>query len=448
MKGKDGMKNIAVVGTGYVGLVTGVCLSDIGHDVTCVDIDEQKVEKMKKGISPIYEPGLDELMKKNIENGRLHFTTSHKEAFKDAEVIYIAVGTPQKEDGSADLRFVEQAAKDIAENIERDGVVVVTKSTVPVGTNYKVRNWIKSHLKKDIHFDVVSNPEFLREGSAIYDTFHGDRIVIGADNERAASIIEEVNKPFGIPIFKTDIHSAEMIKYASNAFLATKISFINEIANICEKVGANVEDVAYGMGLDTRIGPQFLRAGIGYGGSCFPKDTKALVQIAGNVDHKFDLLESVINVNNKQQVKLVEKARNRFGSLQEKKVALLGLAFKPNTDDMREAASIVIAKELVKDGAFVVAYDPIAIENAKRVIGDEIMYANSIEEALHDADIAMIITEWDEIKNLSLDTFVRCMKTPVVFDGRNCYSLEEVAKYNIEYHSIGRESILRNVVSI
>jgi len=442
------MRKIAVVGTGYVGLVTGVCLSEIGHDVTCVDVDEHKVQKMREGISPIYEPGLNELMKKNIENGRLHFTTSHKEAFVGTEVIYIAVGTPQKEDGSADLRFVKQVAIDIAENIENDGVIVVTKSTVPVGTNYKVRDWIKAHLKKVLSFDVVSNPEFLREGSAIQDMFHGDRIVIGADSQRASSIIEEINKPFGIPIFKTDIRSAEMIKYASNAFLATKISFINEISNICEKLGANVEDVAYGMGLDSRIGSQFLRAGIGYGGSCFPKDTKALVQIAGNVDHKFELLEAVINVNNNQQIKLVEKARERFNSLKGKKIAMLGLAFKSNTDDMREAASIVIAEELVKEGAFVIAYDPIAIENAKRIIGNKITYADSVETALQDADIAFIVTEWEEFKNLPLDLFEKLMKTPIVFDGRNCYDLEEIKKYNIDYYSIGRPSIIESKVNI
>ncbi|GAJ38350.1 UDP-glucose dehydrogenase family protein [Saccharococcus caldoxylosilyticus] len=442
------MKKIAVVGTGYVGLATGVCLSEIGHDVTCVDVDEQKVQRMKEGILPIYEPGLEELMKKNMEDGRLRFTTSHKEAFAEAEVIYIAVGTPQKEDGSADLRFVEQAAKDIAENVERDHVIIVTKSTVPVGTNHKVKQWIEANLKKKVEVDVVSNPEFLREGSAIYDTFHGDRIVIGAENEQAAAVIEEINRPFGIPIFKTDIRSAEMIKYASNAFLATKISFINEIANICEKVGADVEDVAYGMGLDSRIGPQFLRAGIGYGGSCFPKDTKALVQIAGNVDHQFELLEAVIHVNNRQQVKLVEKARKRFGSLQGKKVAMLGLAFKPNTDDIREAASIVIAEELVKEGASVVAYDPIATENAKRVIGDKIDYACSIEDALRDADIAMIVTEWEQIKTLPLDTFEKLMKTPIVFDGRNCYAIEEVVKHDIEYHSIGRASVLNHTVNV
>jgi UDPglucose 6-dehydrogenase len=307
IKRRDKME-ISVIGTGYVGLATGVALSEIGHNVICIDIDKQKIEKMQQGQSPIYEPGLDELMKKNIESGRLRFTTDYKQGMVEAEVIYIAVGTPQKEDGSADLTYIEQVAKAIGEHIERDGVVIVTKSTVPVGTNEKVKNWIKSSLKKEVQFDIVSNPEFLREGSAIYDMFHGDRIVIGAENERAASIIEEIYKPFGIPIFKTDIKSAEMIKYASNAFLATKISFINEIANICEKVGANIDDVAYGMGLDSRIGPQFLKAGIGYGGSCFPKDTRALVQIAGNVHHKFELLEAVISVNNKQQVKLVEKA--------------------------------------------------------------------------------------------------------------------------------------------
>jgi len=373
---------------------------------------------------------------------------SHEKGFRNAEVIYIAVGTPQKEDGSADLRFVEQAARDIAAYIERDGVIVVTKSTVPVGTNEKIRMWIKQYLKKDIRFHIVSNPEFLREGSAVYDTFHGDRIVIGSDNEWAASVIEEINKPFGIPIFHTDIHSAEMIKYASNAFLATKISFINEIANICEKVGANIEDVAYGMGLDSRIGSQFLRAGIGYGGSCFPKDTKALVQIAGDVDHQFELLEAVIKVNNKQQVKLVEKARNRFGNLRGKKVALLGLAFKPDTDDMREAASIVIARELLKDGALVVAYDPVAMENAQCIMSDKVIYASSVEEALTDADLAMIVTEWKDIKQTPLDLYKKWMKTPILFDGRNCYSLQEVKKHAIEYHSIGRQSVINNVVNI
>lgn len=442
------MKKIAVVGTGYVGLVTGVGLSEIGHIVTCVDIDEKKVGRMRKGLSPIYEPGLDKLMSKNIEHEWLYFTTSHGDAFADAEVIYIAVGTPQREDGSADLHFVKQVAKDIAENAQVDGVIVVTKSTVPVGTNDKVKQWIQESLQKDIQFDVVSNPEFLREGSAIHDIFHGDRIVIGAENERAAAIMEEVNNPFDIPIFKTDIHSAEMIKYASNAFLATKISFINEIANICGKLGANVEDVAYGMGLDTRIGSQFLNAGIGYGGSCFPKDTQALIQMAGNVEHQFDLLEAVINVNNKQQTKLVEKALERFGSLEGKKAAMLGLAFKPNTDDMREAASIPITKQLVKCGAQVVAYDPIAMENAKKLLPEEVRYVDSIKAALSEADMAFIVTEWEEIRNLSLESFKEFMKYPVVFDGRNCYELSQVQNYEMEYYSIGRPDVAKALLLV
>ncbi|EMI10450.1 UDP-glucose dehydrogenase family protein [Anoxybacillus gonensis] len=439
------MRKITVVGTGYVGLVTGVCLSDIGHEVTCLDVDEKKVEMMKKGKSPIYEPGLEELMVKNMEQGRLQFTTNAKQAFADAEVIYIAVGTPQKEDGSANLQFVEQVAKQIAEHIVRD-TIVVTKSTVPVGTNEKIYNIINQHKKENVQVDVVSNPEFLREGSAIYDTFHGDRIVIGAQNEKAAAIIEEINKPFGLPVVKTDIRSAEMIKYASNAFLATKISFINEISNICEKVGANVEDVAYGMGLDQRIGSQFLKAGIGYGGSCFPKDTRALVQIAGDVQHKFELLEAVIHVNNKQQLLLLEKAKKRFGSLKGKKFAILGLAFKPNTDDMREAASIVVSKKLIDEGAEVVAFDPIAMDNAKKVLPADVQYASGAEEALTGVDAAFILTEWDEFKQLPITTYEKRMKEPIIFDGRNCYDLKEVQKYKVEYYSVGRP-VINNVLT-
>lgn len=431
---------IAVVGTGYVGLVTGVCLSDIGHNVTCVDIDESKVERMKQGISPIFEPGLEELMVKNYEAGRLNFTTKHAEAFNNAQVAYIAVGTPQREDGTADLRFIEQVAKDIAQNLQNDAVVV-TKSTVPVGTNERVKSIILEYLTKDVNVEVVSNPEFLREGSAVSDTFNGDRIVIGADSEQAAAIIEEVNKPFGIPIYKTDIRSAEMIKYASNAFLATKISFINEISNLCEKLGANVSDVAKGMGMDDRIGNKFLQAGIGYGGSCFPKDTNALVQIASFVEHEFNLLKSVIQVNNEQQRLLLKKAKERFGSLEGKTVALLGLAFKPNTDDMREAASITLAHELVKEGAKVVGYDPIAMDNAKKLLPEETVYTNSAEEAVKMADVVFIVTEWDEIKSIKFEDYVNWLDTPVIFDGRNCYALEEAEKHQVEYHSIGRKSI-------
>ncbi|KEZ52203.1 UDP-glucose dehydrogenase family protein [Metabacillus indicus] len=431
---------IAVVGTGYVGLVTGTCLSEIGHVVTCIDIDQMKVNKMRDGISPIYEPGLDELMKKNIRENRLFFTTNHHDGFGGADVIYIAVGTPENKDGSANLSYVEQVAKDIATHIKRD-VVVVTKSTVPVGTNDWIKEVIQNHLVHNVKVDIVSNPEFLREGAAIFDSFNGDRIVIGADNEAAANVLYEINKPFGISIFKTDIRSAEMIKYAANAFLATKISFINEISNICEKVDANVEDVANGMGQDSRIGSLFLNAGIGYGGSCFPKDTKALIQIAGNVEYDFDLLKGVVRVNQKQQEILLSKMEDRFDNFKDKKIAILGLAFKPNTDDMREAASIVIIKQLIEKGANVFAYDPVAMGNAKKILDSKVNYTPSTFEALKDADAALILTEWNEFKDLNLSEFEKYMKFPVIFDGRNCFDLKIVKNYNVEYHSMGRKSI-------
>lgn len=431
---------IAVVGTGYVGLVTGVALSHIGHDVTCVDIDEKKVERMRKGISPIYEPGLEELMLQNIEENRLYFTTSHQEGFENAEVVYIAVGTPEREDGSANLSYIEQVAKDIAKNAQRD-IIVVTKSTVPVGTNHYIKQIISENLNENIKIEVASNPEFLREGSSVYDTFNGDRIVVGSDSVEAANVIEEINKPFGIPVYKTDIRSAEMIKYASNAFLATKISFINEIANICEKAGANIEDVAYGMGLDQRIGSMFLKAGIGYGGSCFPKDTKALTKIASNVDLDFTLLKAVVEVNNKQQHKLVKAAQSKLGSLRDKKVAVLGLAFKPNTDDMREAASVIIIKELLGEGANVTAYDPVAIENAKKLLPGTVKFTKELHEALVDQDLVFIVTEWQEVKEVDLSMFAKLMNNPIVFDGRNCFDLKEVSKHEIDYYSIGRSNI-------
>ncbi|TWT03594.1 UDP-glucose/GDP-mannose dehydrogenase family protein [Planomicrobium sp. CPCC 101079] len=431
---------IAVVGTGYVGLVTGVSLSEIGHIVTCIDIDEAKVEKMRTGFSPIYEPGLSELMAKNIAENRLFFTTEHQEGFKDADVIYIAVGTPENADGSANLRFVEQVAKDIAMNISQD-TVVVTKSTVPVGTNDKIKQIIHENLANKVKVDIVSNPEFLKEGSAIHDSFNGDRIVIGSDSDEAADILIEINKPFGVPVYKTDIKSAEMIKYASNAFLATKISFINEISNICELLDANVEDVALGMGLDQRIGSQFLKAGIGYGGSCFPKDTKALIQIAGNVDYDFELLKGVVNVNKKQQGLLLKKLNDRFTSLQGKRIAVLGLAFKPNTDDMREAASILVTDELIKQGAEVIAYDPIAMDNAKTILNSKVQYASSVKQAIEESDAVLIVTEWDEIKNIDLNLF-KTMKYPLVIDGRNCFALDFMKEQGIEYHSVGRPSIV------
>ncbi|GAF65007.1 UDP-glucose 6-dehydrogenase [Bacillus sp. TS-2] len=429
---------IAVVGTGYVGLVTGVALSDIGHTVTCIDVDAQKVEKMKAGLSPIYEPGLEDLMKKNYQAGRLIFTSNHFDGFDGADAIYIAVGTPQKDDGTADLRFIKAVCHDIAKNITAP-VVVVTKSTVPIGTNEIVKRTISNETT--IPVEVVSNPEFLREGSAVFDTFNGDRIVIGSDSEAAANLIEEINKPFNIPVYKTDLRSSEMIKYASNAFLAVKISFINEIANLCDKLGANVEDVAFGMGKDNRIGEKFLNAGIGYGGSCFPKDTSALVQIAEQEGMDFALLKEVMNVNKKQQSLLVNRLKERFETLKGKKVAMLGLAFKPNTDDMREAASIVIAEQLVLAGASVTAYDPIATENAKSLLPEAVNYVETVKDALMSADVALIVTEWDELKTIDLNLFEKYMKEPILFDGRNCFELELVEATNLEYHSIGRPSV-------
>lgn len=430
---------VSVIGSGYVGLVTGVTLSEIGHDVACIDVDKQKIEKLKKAISPIYEPGLSEMMAKNIAAQRLIFTDQHHVGLADADVIYIAVGTPENEDGSVNLQYVERAALDIASHVTKN-VIIVLKSTVPVGTNHQIRELVRTGVDPRFNVEIVSNPEFLKEGSAIDDTFHGDRIVIGSDNEEAALTIAEINQPFGVPIYRTDIRSAEMIKYASNAFLATKISFINEISNICEMVGANVENVAAGMGMDQRIGNQFLKAGIGYGGSCFPKDTKALIQIAGNVDYDFELLKGVVNVNRKQQVLLIDKLKKCLDSIQGKRIAVLGLAFKPNTDDMREAASILITDELIKEGAQIVAYDPVAMEKARVVLHSDVCYANTIEEALIGSDAALILTEWGEIRSMDLQ-LVHKMNRPLLIDGRNCFALDEMQNHGIEYHSVGRPSM-------
>jgi UDPglucose 6-dehydrogenase len=431
--------NIAVVGTGYVGLVTGVSLAEIGHHVRCIDVDVAKIKQLRAGKATIWEPGLEELMVNNMAKGRLYFTTDYEVGLEKAEVVYIAVGTPEKEDGSADIQYVEQAAMSIAKTV-RENVLIAIKSTVPVGTNDRILTTLQNRLMRNISVDIVSNPEFLREGSAIEDAFRGDRIVIGANNLSAFDVMEEVNKPFGIPIFKTDIRSAEMIKYASNAFLATRISFINEIATICERVGANVELVAQGMGMDQRIGSQFLKAGIGYGGSCFPKDTKALIQLAGNVSHDFELLKGVVKVNQKQQSLLVDRLIERFSSLEGKRIAVLGLAFKPKTDDMRESASIMITERLIAKGSEVVCYDPIAMDNARKLLHANVIYAENLEAALENSDAALIVTEWDEFKETDLNIF-QLMKTPIVYDGRNCYPPEIMAAHQIEYYSIGRPKI-------
>ncbi|QHS23528.1 UDP-glucose/GDP-mannose dehydrogenase family protein [Virgibacillus sp. MSP4-1] len=432
---------VTVVGTGYVGLVTGAALAEIGHTVTCLDIDKDKVELLRSGKSPIYEPGLEELLQTNLKRRRLYFTYNEKKAYKQATIIIIAVGTPSRENGSANLSYIKDVAKTIG-TYAVDDSIIVTKSTVPVGTNDYIDSLIKRFNNHRTNIEVVSNPEFLREGSAVHDTFHGDRMVIGSRTKWAAQVIEDMYKPLNIPIFKTDVRSAEMIKYAANAFLATKISFINEIANLCSKLDANINDVSTGMGLDHRIGEKFLKAGIGYGGSCFPKDTKALSQIAANLEHDFELLRSVIKVNNMQQRLLVDIAKSIFPSLRGVKIAILGLAFKPNTDDMREAPSIPIVNELINEGACIQAYDPVAINNANSVLPTQVQYVYRLEDALQGTHCAMIVTDWDEFKTMDLDLFPDKMATPIVLDGRNCFSLEAIEGIDMDYHSIGRPSII------
>lgn len=431
---------IVVAGTGYVGLVTGACLSEVGHNVTCVDVDEKKVAIMKKGISPIYEPGLDELLEKNYKEGRLDFTTDYKNAYKNADIVFIGVGTPERADGSANLDYVFTVCGQIAENLENDCLVVV-KSTVPIGTNDKVEAFLKENVKDGIYIEVASNPEFLAQGTAVVDTLKASRIVIGVESERAENTLRDVYERFNQPIVATNRRSAEMIKYASNDFLALKISFMNEIANFCEIVGADIEDVAKGMSYDPRIGEKFLRAGIGYGGSCFPKDTKALHWLANDNGYEIKTIKATIEVNQNQKLKMFREAKKRFGDLKGKKVAVLGLTFKPGTDDLREAPSIVNVRRLLDEGAEIVAYDPVGIENFKKLYPTEIDYVNNPYEALKDADIAFLFTEWKEIKELELNSYESLMKTPIIFDGRNCYEIKDVENKNIEYYSVGRMPI-------
>lgn len=432
---------IAIVGTGYVGLSTGVCLSEIGHSVICIDTNEQKIKSLNQGISPIYEPGLETLLTQNAAAGRLLFTTSHREALNGAEIIIIAVGTPQMEDGRANLSYLEQAAKDIAANLVQSAVIVL-KSTVPIGTNEFIKKIMVDRCNENVTLEMVSNPEFLRQGSAIMDTLKPDRIIIGSENEEVTKKVKEMYLPLNVPFLLTSIKSAEMIKYASNAYLATKISFINEISNLCEVVGADVKDVVKGMGKDKRIGEAFLQPGIGYGGSCFPKDVKALLHTAKLHGIPFSLLKEIVAINDFQQELLVTKAINRLKDLKGKKITMLGLAFKPETDDMREAPSIKIAHSLVKLGAEVVAYDPAAIDNAKNILGDTIKFATSVLEATVDADAIFIVTEWNEFKCLELEELIKIMRQPIVFDGRNCFEENQIrACKKIEYYPIGRPAI-------
>lgn len=429
---------IAVAGTGYVGLVTGVCLASKGHHVTCVDVDEQKLAMLNEGRTPIYEPGLQELMEENRE--RLTFTADYEKAYQKAEVIFIGVGTPEKKDGSANLTYVYKVAKQIAESVCRDCVVVI-KSTVPIGTNDKIEAYIKNHLKNDIKIWVASNPEFLSQGTAVRDTLHASRIVIGVENPEAARILEEVYKDFEAYKLVTNRRSAEMIKYASNDFLALKISYVNEIANLCEIVGADIQDVTRGMGFDARIGDRFLNAGIGYGGSCFPKDTKALSWLASFNDNELKTIKAAIEVNESQKVKLYKKARKYYEDFSDLTVAVLGLTFKPGTDDLREAPSLVNIPLFLEDGARVKAWDPVGVPNYRKLYPDEILYCGTIEETLQDADLCLIFTEWEEVKNLDVSVFEKHMKRPIVLDGRNCYDLDAFRDTHILYESIGRPVI-------
>ncbi len=428
---------IAVAGTGYVGLVAGVCFAEKGHNVLCVDIDEEKIRLLKAGKSPIYEEGLEELMVKNYEAGRLDYTTDYKSAYKDADVIFIGVGTPELPDGSANLNYVATVSRQIAEVVERDCLVVV-KSTVPVGTNDKVEQFIKDCLVHDVNVEVASNPEFLAQGSAVRDTLEAKRIVIGTESKKAEELLMEIYKPFNLPIVSVSRRSAEMIKYASNNFLALKISYMNDIANLCELVGADVEDVALGMSYDPRIGASFLRAGVGYGGSCFPKDTKALKYLANEHGYHLRTVEAAVDVNNEQKTKLFKKASERLITFSGLKVAVLGLTFKPGTDDLREAPSIENITQLVNQGADVYVYDPVGMDNFKHVFKDKVTYANIPEQALEGANVCFIFTEWDEIKLVEPNMYKTLMKTPLVYDGRNIYSVKAMAEAGVEYYSIGR----------
>ncbi|MEX1112451.1 MAG: UDP-glucose/GDP-mannose dehydrogenase family protein [Candidatus Andersenbacteria bacterium] len=430
--------NLAFIGSGYVGLVSGTALAEIGHNVILVDKDESKIRKLKSGGIPIFEPGLDELVAKNVKAGRLSFTTSLPKAVKQSSVIFIAVGTPPAKDGTADLSYVKAAAQEIAESAD-SYKVIVNKSTVPPTTGDLVKKILTTHNKHGVDFDVVSNPEFLREGNAIEDFMEGDRVVIGVDNERAEKIMKEIYAALPMPVFVTDIKSAELIKYASNSFLATKISFVNAVARICELVGGNIDDVSKGMGMDKRIGKYFLNAGIGYGGSCFPKDVSAFIAIAKKHGYDFDMLDEVEQVNKEARKLFIKKIEHALGSTKGKQVAMWGLAFKPNTDDMREAPSITVTETLHKAGVTIHAYDPEAEETAREVIGDNVVYHPDKYDTLKDADALVIMTEWDEFKNdVDWEKVRAALKQPVIIDGRNVYNPKEMEERGFVYHSVGR----------
>jgi UDPglucose 6-dehydrogenase len=433
--------NICVAGTGYVGLVTGAVFADLGNDVICVDKDDAKIAALSAGRMPIYEPGLEEMVARNAADRRLAFTTDLGAAVPRSEIVFIAVGTPSKRDGETDLGAVEAVAKGIGQAMERY-TVIVNKSTVPVGTGEFVRDVITRHQSTRVPFDVVSNPEFLREGSAIEDTLRPDRIVIGAPNQLVAMTLLELYAPLERPMIITDVPSAEMIKYASNAFLASKISFINAIANVCDLAGADVTQVMKGVGLDSRIGPAFLQAGLGFGGSCFPKDAESLVHTAARLGYDFRLLRAVVEVNRERPQHFVENIAKVLAPLDDKVVGVLGLAFKANTDDMREARSVEVIAQLLGAGATVRAYDPVAIDNARAVLPTAVTYAASAYEAAQGADAVALVTEWNEFKFLNLERLRSVMRRPLVFDGRNVWEPERMRRLGFEYHSIGRKPVL------
>lgn len=430
------MKQICVIGTGYVGLVTGVCFADLGNKVICLDVDPHKLEMLRAGKSPIYEPGLEELMERNMRSGRLSFTDSYAAGLDGADFAFITVGTPMGDDGSADLRYVEAAARSVGEAISGP-LIIIDKSTVPVGTGDMVTRIIGEHVRPGFPFTIISNPEFLREGSAVSDFFRPDRIVLGAADRAAAQRVAELHEPLGAAVIITDLRTAEMIKYASNAFLATRISFINEIAGICEKLGADVKEVARGMGADKRIGPHFLDAGIGYGGSCFPKDVLALHHMAASAGCHPQLLAAVMDINQDARQRFVRKVKTLLGGLEGKTVGVLGLSFKPNTDDMREAPSLEVIAALQAEGATVKAYDPVAMERAAEVL-PQVTFCATAYDAAKEADALLIVTEWNEFKQLNWEKMARFMRRPIVVDGRNLYDPNEMAARGFTYWGVGR----------
>lgn len=437
--------DISIIGCGYVGLVTGVALADIGHEVTCIDIDEKKIEKLRSGTPTIFEPGLHELLSRNVALGNIKFTSNIQEGTSNTRIIFIAVGTPRGEGGVPDLKNMEDFIRALISNLSND-LIIVIKSTVPIGTHKMVKELINKNITVSVKVCVVSNPEFLRQGSAIQDTFHPDRIVVGTDDSYARSVMEELYAPFERPILLTDNWTAELIKYASNAYLATKISFINEVSNICEATGANIEDVSAALGMDRRIGTGSLNAGIGYGGSCLPKDTEAFSIFASTVNEKLHIVDAAMQVNRIQPLRFLQRVKDRLsGNLRNRKITVLGLAFKPNTDDVRNASSITIVGDLLSQGALVTVHDPVAMDNFKKIFSDKaITYSSSMESALTGSDCVIILTEWTEYQKIDAELMQKATKIPIIFDARNCIPTKNIRGSNVEYYSVGRTEITSN----